>query len=330
MSGGKRGGIPEALTEGWEQFEAWRRSRKVGTRIPDTLWSLSVTLAKVPHNDDTTIRILELMGERFRKNPPTDDDREPGRTGLFTSGVVATSAGRRIALFFSGRRHAGENLSEVLKHRAEELESPVQMCDGLARNLPQELDTILANCLAHGRRNFVELHDRFPEECRHVIEAFKVIYPKVLSLMARETQIFVCSGWTVSPKPQTLHQRNLLFGSGPDPFSGFVQFLVVKILELRRGERTTENRHPLFPLCFPNDCQSLNVGEVLQIELQVFPKGTRTPAVEIAHDEKDPDLAVPLNCRFGHGNEFFIGLLGQFASDLNFDDLAFHCFGNCE
>jgi len=50
------------------------------------------------------------------------------------------------------------------------------MCDGLARNLPRELDTILSNCLAHGRRNFVEIYDRFPEECRHVIEAFKVIY----------------------------------------------------------------------------------------------------------------------------------------------------------
>ena len=131
---------------------------------------------EVLHNDDTTVRILELMGERFRKNPPTEDDRDPDRTGLFTSGVVATSAGRRIALFFSGRQHAGENLSDVLRQRAKELESPVQMCDGLARNLPQELDTILANCLAHGRRNFVELHDRFPEECRHVIEAFRVIY----------------------------------------------------------------------------------------------------------------------------------------------------------
>jgi transposase len=131
---------------------------------------------EVLHNDDTTVRILELMGERFRKNPPAENDGDPGRTGLFTSGVVATSAGRRIALFFSGRRHAGENLADVLSQRAKELESPVQMCDGLTRNLPKELDTILANCLAHGRRNFVELHDRFPEECRHVIEAFKVIY----------------------------------------------------------------------------------------------------------------------------------------------------------
>ena len=131
---------------------------------------------EVVYNDDTTIRILELMGQRARKTPPEQDEHDPGRTGLFTSGVVATSAGVRMAVFFSGRRHAGENLSDVLQHRAAELDAPIQMCDGLSRNLPGELDTILANCLAHGRRNFVELHDRFPEECRHVIEAFQVIY----------------------------------------------------------------------------------------------------------------------------------------------------------
>lgn len=131
---------------------------------------------EVVHNDDTTVRILELMGERARKTPPSEDEHDPRRTGLFTSGVVATLAGVRMALFFSGRRHAGENLSDVLQHRAARLEAPIQMCDGLARNLPREFDTILSNCSPHGRRNFVELYDRFPEECRHVIEAFRVIY----------------------------------------------------------------------------------------------------------------------------------------------------------
>ncbi len=131
---------------------------------------------EVIYNDDTAVKILELMGERAKKTPPPDDEHDPQRTGLFTSGVVATLAGVRIALFFSGRQQAGENLSDVLKHRAAELEAPIQMCDGLARNLPKELETILANCLAHGRRNFVELYDRFPDECGHVIKAFKMIF----------------------------------------------------------------------------------------------------------------------------------------------------------
>ncbi len=131
---------------------------------------------EVVYNDDTTVKILELIGERAKKSPPPEDPHDPDRTGLFTSGVVATRAGLRIALFFSGRQHAGENLSDVLKHRAAQLDAPIQMCDGLARNLPKQLETILANCLSHGRRNFVDLYDRFPDECRHVIEAFKVIY----------------------------------------------------------------------------------------------------------------------------------------------------------
>ena len=131
---------------------------------------------EVVHNDDTTVKILELMGKRAEKSPPLDDLHDPDRTGLFTSGVVATRAGIRIALFFSGRQHAGENLMNVLRHRAAELDAPIHMCDGLARNLPKELNTILANCLAHGRRNFVDIYDRFPVECRYVIETFKVIY----------------------------------------------------------------------------------------------------------------------------------------------------------
>jgi transposase len=138
---------------------------------------------EVLFNDDTTVKILELMDERAqsaalaesdeRKN---DAESEPDRTGLFTSGVVATREGRRIALFFSGRRHAGENLREVLRRRATDLPPPIQMCDALSRNRPRELQTIVANCLAHARRQFVDVNERFPAECRYVLEAFEVVY----------------------------------------------------------------------------------------------------------------------------------------------------------
>jgi transposase len=136
---------------------------------------------EVVHNDDTTVKILELMGQRARAAAlaePIEQEKggEPARTGLFTSGVVATREGRRIALFFSGRRHAGENLQEVLRRRATDLPPPIQMCDALSRNRPGELQTIVANCLAHARRQFVEVNDNFPAECRHVLEAFEVVY----------------------------------------------------------------------------------------------------------------------------------------------------------
>lgn len=129
---------------------------------------------KVLHHDDTTVKILEMMKGRASQTGAGSADSQ--RSGLFTSGVVALCDGHQVALFFSGRQHAGENLAEVLKHRAEELGRPIQMCDASSRNMPEELKTILANCLAHGRRNFVDLYDRFPEDCKYVLEALKVVY----------------------------------------------------------------------------------------------------------------------------------------------------------
>ena len=100
-----------------------------------------------------TVKILELMGKRAKEQAlaeesvedPAQKTRE--RSGLFTSGIVSTGEGRRITLFFSGRQHAGENLKDVLIERAAERAPPIQMCDALARNLPAELETIVAHCL---------------------------------------------------------------------------------------------------------------------------------------------------------------------------------------
>ncbi len=97
---------------------------------------------------------------------------------MYTSGVVSTlEEGPQIALFFSSHKLAGENLKDVLSQRAKELEPPIQMCDGLlSHNLPGELKTILANCLCHSRRKFVEVYDVFQEECGYVLEVLKIIY----------------------------------------------------------------------------------------------------------------------------------------------------------
>ncbi len=131
---------------------------------------------EVVHNDDTTVKILELMRDQDRQETAENEDVADHRKGLFTSGVVALGDGHRVALFFSGRRHAGENLAEVLKHRAQSLPPPIQMCDALSRNLPGELRTIVAHCLAHARRKFVDVYDRFPEPCAHLLEALSVVY----------------------------------------------------------------------------------------------------------------------------------------------------------
>jgi transposase len=128
------------------------------------------------HNDDTTARILELMGEAEMDPEPGSTDAKDERTGVFTTGIVAQSQGHRIALFFTGRKHAGENLTDVLTHRASTLAAPIQMCDALSRNVPGELKTILSHCLAHARRRFVDVVNDFPDECRHLLETLREVY----------------------------------------------------------------------------------------------------------------------------------------------------------
>ena len=120
------------------------------------------------HNDDTSMRVLRLVRD------PSD-----GRTGVFTSGIVSIGQSRRIALYFTGVKHAGENLAEVLRQRAAELGPAIQMCDALSRNVPKlgaGVEILLANCLAHGRRQFVEVAGSFPEQCRYVLESLGEVY----------------------------------------------------------------------------------------------------------------------------------------------------------
>jgi hypothetical protein len=53
------------------------------------------------------------------------------------------------------------------------------MCDALSRNTPKlssGVEILLANCLAHGRRQFVEVAQNFPEECRYVLESLGKVY----------------------------------------------------------------------------------------------------------------------------------------------------------
>jgi transposase len=142
------------------------------------------------HNDDTKVKVLDLLLESRREadqadevgkeDEPEDDDEadKPAgeRTGMFTSGIVSIADGRPIALFFTGRQHAGENLRDVLLRRAAELPPPIQMCDALAANTAGDLKTVVAGCNAHGRRQFVEVAHNFPEECRFVLDQIGAVY----------------------------------------------------------------------------------------------------------------------------------------------------------
>lgn len=157
-------GIPLPASTQWEIVE------KAAGRIHRVYSELIRQGAQgdVIHNDDTTMKILSLMKE--------NNEDESTRKGMFTTGIISTLNGRKIALFFTGRKHAGENMADLLKQRGPGLSPPIQMCDALSRNLPKDFESILANCMAHGRRNFVDVTWNFPEECRYVIETLAHVY----------------------------------------------------------------------------------------------------------------------------------------------------------
>lgn len=129
---------------------------------------------EVLHNDDTPVKILELMA-----SIEDEYEQEPGketRTGMFTTAIISKLGEHKIALFYSGRNHAGENMTELLKQREADRSPPIQMCDALSRNLPKDFEVILANCNIHARRHFVDIAGIFPVECTFVLQTFKQLY----------------------------------------------------------------------------------------------------------------------------------------------------------
>lgn len=156
-------GMPVAASTQWEIIDA---ASAMLERVHGALLSAAAQ-GEVVHNDDTTAKVLAYLQEQ---------DPESTRKGVFTTGLVSIKDDQRIGIFVTGRNHAGENLEELLKARTSGLSPPIQMCDALSRNIPKELETILANCLAHARRQFVDIVEAFPNESRHVIELLAKVY----------------------------------------------------------------------------------------------------------------------------------------------------------
>ena len=153
-------GIPLAAST---QFEIVKETADMFEPVHTALIKTAAQ-GDVVHNDDTTMKVLELMKEE-----------NPDRKGIFTTGILSTTENHKIALFVTGRQHAGENLNDLLKKRMDR-SPPIQMCDALSRNIPNAFMTLLANCLSHGRRKFVDVLDNFPESCEHVLSTLAEVY----------------------------------------------------------------------------------------------------------------------------------------------------------
>lgn len=127
---------------------------------------------EILQNDDTKARILSIMEERKAKKAAGEEEK---RRGTFTTGILSTLPQAQIALFFTGRKHAGENLNDLLMEREKGAPPPIQQCDG-GNNVPKDHETKLACCLAHARRKFYELSADYTPIVLKVIGWFAQIF----------------------------------------------------------------------------------------------------------------------------------------------------------
>jgi hypothetical protein len=156
----------------------WQVAREAARAIKPAYEELvrCAAAGDVLHNDDTYVRILELMGKRRAELVASGLLPNPERTGLFTTAIVSKTEFGAISFFFSGRKHAGENLDKVLERREPNLAPPILMCDALDRNIPAGHRVLESNCVAHGRRHIVDEATNFPEKCAHVLTELAKVF----------------------------------------------------------------------------------------------------------------------------------------------------------
>jgi hypothetical protein len=179
-------GVPVADATQWDQAE------RVGDCSYPIFKGLEQLAAQgeVIFQDDTPQRILTLMKEnqqaRARAQAQGKTKTEE-RTGMQTTALLVQVGGQRICLYYTGRRHAGENLDALLTKREPDRGKPVVMSDALSSNNAAEDTLIRCHCLVHGRRKFSELDETFPVESAVVVNALKDVFDH--DEYARTTQL---------------------------------------------------------------------------------------------------------------------------------------------
>jgi transposase len=166
----KRLGIPLPVSTQWDKI------KEMGDQVIPVYHALIRLAAQgeLFYNDDTGMKVLSLSKEIAEE---VKNQKGKIRTGIFTTGIISEVEKQRIALYFSGRKHAGENFADLLKKRQAGLSPPIQMSDAKSGNSPKNIKVIESNCNTHAHRNFVNVAEDFPDQCLYVItEVFGRIY----------------------------------------------------------------------------------------------------------------------------------------------------------
>jgi transposase len=169
-------GVPVPDATQWEQIE----------KVADCAYVVFEQLEKVAaqgelvFHDDTAVRIVSLLKDNLQMLATAEAQglsKPKERTGMHTTALVVKVAEHTAILYYSSRRHAGENLQGLLDKRKAGLERPLVMSDALLSNeVADEAAVIRCHCLAHGRRKFSDLEAVFPQECQVVLEVISQVF----------------------------------------------------------------------------------------------------------------------------------------------------------
>lgn len=141
--------------------------------VYQTLFNLAANAVHY-YIDDTTHRILDA---KPIEKPVRNSDKTQMRSGVYTSGAIATTKDNRtIVLFETNIGHAGEFIDSILHKRIKECAKPIIMSDALASNRPSQCDAIISLCNSHARRQFVDVISHFPEEVEQVLTYYGKIW----------------------------------------------------------------------------------------------------------------------------------------------------------
>ena len=88
---------------------------------------------------------------------------------------------------------------------------------------------------------------------------------------------------------------------------------VVKIFNLCGGERLDEDGHAFFPCGLPDDGHAVNMIEMFDTELEIFPRSSRGPAMEIIQLYNHVDASMVGDQFLGTLNQLFVIVFNQLA-----------------
>jgi transposase len=145
----------------------WERCEEVANALLAIFIQLRImaALCSVLYYDDTSVKIIDCQPSLAEK-----------RKGIRTSGLVADLGAEKIAIYVSGRKHAGDNAKELLEKRPASMQKVIRMSDALSANLSNTGQDTISLCLAHGSRKFVEIKASNLEYCTYVLEEISKVY----------------------------------------------------------------------------------------------------------------------------------------------------------